>query len=460
MHHTGYMKKEELSIFSRDAYQDLLAWKKELRPKPLIVRGARQVGKTFLIKEFAKNEYKNFHYINFEMRPDLSEVFNTDLVPERILKDLERVLRKKISLKNDLIIFDEIQECPNAITSLKYFNEDLQQAQIISAGSLIGVRLGKTSFPVGKISFLDCTPLNFVEFLKAIGRQDLSEFLTSCKLEEKILEILHKDIWHAYKQYLYVGGLPEVVDVFTTYHESEEKVAYFKAGEKQQELISAYSSDIAKHAGQQNSMHITRVWSSVPRQLAREVNAGARKFRFKDVLPGKGFRVFSGPIDWLVAADLVIKNFIVETAEIPFGAYVKENRFKLFSFDIGILGRLASISAENIIGQDYGSYKGYYAENFVAQELKNLGGKILYSWNSGRTAEVEFLLNIAGEIVPIEVKSGLNRRSKSLKIYHEKYKPKLQVILSANNELKREKSGKLKIPLYMAGQLQRFLLNT
>lgn len=438
-------------MFTRHAYQSLREWRNTTSRKPLLVRGVRQCGKTSLIKAFGKAEYPRFHYINFELRSDIKEIFERNLVPERILTQLARVLQVDIDPSKDLVVFDEIQDCPHALTSLKYFEEELPELDLIAAGSLIGVRLSQTSFPVGKVSFLDMTPMSYAEFLLSLGATSLYDTYYQLDFGDEIPPSLHGQFWEHYLLYLFTGGLPEVIQAFENHFRNSENQAFESVRTKQYELVNSYTADIAKHSGSQNALQVERVLRSIPSQLSKEIDHSVKKFRFKEVQVGKGFQTFSGPIDWLVAADLVIKNFITETPVLPLEAYVKENSFKLFLFDVGILGALTHVSSGSILDQALGSYKGYYAENFVIQELKSAGEQFFYSWCSGKTAEIEFLLQVDSSIVPIEVKAGRRTHSKSLSVYSERYKPELSLLLSGKDTLSSE-DGKLRMPLYLASR--------
>ncbi len=427
----------------------LLQWKQEKHRKPLLLKGVRQVGKTHLLKGFGKLHFPQLHYFNFEKQPDLAKIFDPDLVPQRILNELSFHQDRPIHVGKDLVVFDEIQECPQALTSLKYFQEDCPELHLCGAGSLLGLHLSPSSFPVGKVTFETLYPLSFEEFLMALGDKSLPilEKLTS---KDTIPEIVHEHLWEQLKRYFIVGGLPEAV---ATYCENQDHLfeAFSLVRKKQDDLVNSYYADIAKHAGKVNAMHIDRVFRSVPAQLSHVQDGTVARFKFKGVVPGiTHYDRLAGAIDWLEATGLVIKVPIVNTGYLPFKGYSKENFFKLLLFDVGILGNMSGISPKTLLDADYGSYKGYFAENFVAQELISAGNPSLFTWQE-QQAEIEFLMEIEGKAIPIEVKSGLSTKAKSLKLFAEKYNPPYQAIFSGC-PLQARPSEKLRYyPLYLTG---------
>ncbi len=429
----------------------LISWKGDQRRKPLLLIGVRQVGKTYLLREFGQAQFGTYHYFNFEKEPQLASIFEPDLNPQRILNELSFHVGKPIDFTRDLILFDEIQACPNALTSLKYFQEDLPEVAICGAGSLLGVYLGPVSFPVGKVTLLHLRPMTFEEFLLACGEEKSIEALRA----REIPEIVHRHLWNQLKHYFITGGMPEIVQ---TYCENRGQLfdAFSLVREKQEMLVAAYIADMAKHSGKVNAMHLGRLFHSVPTQLEKENTQGAARFKFKGVVPGVShYQRLVGAIDWLISAGLVIKVSIVESATLPLRSHAKENRFKLLLFDVGILGSMSGLSPKAILDYDYGSYKGYFAENFVAEELLCATEQELFSW-SKKSAEVEFLLSQNEGVVPLEVKAGSVTKSKSLQIFAEKYHPKRQIIVSGKPlNLKGEKSY---YPLYMAGFLNTSML--
>lgn len=435
----------------RKIIHDLQTWQTAVDRKPLILSGVRQCGKTYSLQEFGKT-FEHCHYFNFEKLPDLHSIFEKNLDPKRILLELEYASQQSINIQQDLVIFDEIQACPKAITSLKYFSEELPQLALISAGSLLGLSLNDTSFPVGKVNLLNMTPLSFSEFLLAIDDVQLYDLIQHCDIHSNIPEMAHQRLWEKLKWYWIVGGLPEVVNQF---NRSKDNLftAFQAVREKQQELLLTYYADFAKHAGKVNAMHIDRVWRATPAQLARTQDDSVHKFKFKGIVPGVDrYNGLAGAIDWLEKAHLIIKVPIVNTAELPLAAYSSENTFKLLLFDVGLLGAMSDLPIKSILDQDYGTYKGFFAENFVAQELLASGQRKLFCWQHNR-AEVEFLLTLAEGIVPLEVKSGWITRAKSLQNFIEKYHPVYAIILSAH-PLKIDSVNQLHhYPLYLAGRI-------
>jgi len=432
--------------------KQLIDWKDRDGRKPLMLRGARQVGKTYLLEHFGKNHFPQFHRINFEKKPKACQFFEIDLDPIRIIKELSIYLGVDINIKKDLLIFDEIQACPKAITSLKYFCEDLPELALCSAGSLLGIHLANTSWPVGKIELEYLNPMSFEEFLLALGDERYLDYLSKFTKKSLTAEPIHHHLWEQLKLYYVTGGLPEVISTYLKYHD-RPSLAFEEVRKKQHELIVYYYADMAKHAGKVNAMHIERIWSSIPIQLARNIDGSSSKFQFKGVVPGvRRYQQLVGPIDWLEAAGLIIKVAIANSGLPPTKAYTEENKFKLMIFDIGILGALSDLSPSFILAQDYGSYKGYFAENFVAQEFQTKGIRQLYSWHEGH-AEVEFLREIQGKIIPIEVKSGSVTRAKSLQSFSQKYHPPYKLIISGKPFAIDDKRQTHYYPLYMASRI-------
>ena len=436
----------------RSINDQLIQWKKNKARKPLILRGTRQIGKTYALEAFGKNNFQVCHYLNFEEDEQLATIFKQDLKPDRILKELEFYLDRPINESRDILIFDEVQACPRALNSLKYFQEKKTALAIAAAGSLLGVELSETSFPVGKVEFLDMHPLFFEEFLRGVGDHSSSDFLEEFTWGQDIPEIVHTRLWQQMKHYMIVGGLPEVV---TTWRDNlHSPLIAFKAVRKvQKNLLISYLADMAKHSGKQKSMHLERLWSNIPNQLAREQNGSGSKFKFKNVIPGiRGYERLAGPIDWLTKAGLIRKVSMVNSGNLPLAAYAKENIFKLYCFDTGLLGALGNLPPKTILDYDYGSYKGYVAENFAAQEFQSSDEQPLYYWRE-RTAEVEFIRESRGDIIPIEIKSGWVTQAKSLKVFAEKYNPPYRIILSGRPFMVDHEHRVRFYPLYLAGKI-------
>ena len=325
---------------------------------------------------------------------------------------------------------------------------------LASAGSLIGISLTESAFPVGNITFLDLYPMSFDEFLEGIGKLRLAETLRKQVFIEPLPEIAHGQLWDLWKNYLITGGLPEAVNC---YRENQANLyeAIQAVRRIHSDLLDTYMADIAKHSGKTNAFHIERLWRSTATQLARAQDGSASKFRFKDAVPGlRGYDRLSSPLDWLENARLIIRTSIVNRAATPLIGFARENRFKLYFFDVGLLGAVSNIDPALTLKFDYGSYKGFVAENFVAQELRAAGIHNLFCWE-GRTSEVEFLLETPSEIVPIEVKSGWVTKSKSLNVYTERFSPHQSIILSAGNV--KTHNSRLYVPIYAAGLLVKML---
>lgn len=442
----------------RTIEKQLIQWKQREERKPLVLYGTRQVGKTYLLQHFGEQNFTKTHYLNFERNLKLHRLFEEDLDPQFILEQLMFLLDCSIDYTQDLVIFDEIQACPRALTSLKYFCEELPELALATAGSLLGLELGDSAFPVGKVDILRLFPLSFEEFLMALDDERGLKAYRSTSLSSPPSSLAHEHLWGRLKQYLVVGGLPEAVKSFRNHLPQSTYSAMKSVRLKQEQLITAYLADIAKHAGKQNSMHIERVWQGAVRQLGQTTNGEAPKFKFKGVVPGVShYSRLVNSIDWLLKAGLLHKVSIAHAAYQPLPAYSMDNRFKLFLFDCGILGCLSGLSPQTILDYDYGSYKGFFIENFVLQELIYSGYSQLFSW-SEKQAEVEFLIEIDGQIIPVEVKAGRSTQAKSLGVFTKKYHPSKRVILSANPMDRDQKQATLyKLPLYLTGRLQALI---
>ena len=435
----------------RTMMSELLKWKEEVNRKPLILKGVRQVGKTHLLKEFGRLHFPEVHYFNFERQPGLAKIFEADLVPKRIIEELSFTLSRSINISKDLIIFDEMQEFPKALTSLKYFAEECPELYLCVAGSLLGLHLNSGSFPVGKVTFQTLRPMSFEEFLMANEDARSLEILRKNLIEKQIPQIVHEHLWEQLKRYFVVGGLPEAV---ATYCKNKDNLfdAFSLVRKKQDDLLNTYYADISKHSGKINAMHIDRVFRSIPAQISQVQDGATARFKFRGVIPGiTHYDRMANAIDWLENAGLAVKVHVVNTGLLPFKAYSKDNFFKLLLFDVGMLGCMCDLSPKVILDYEYGSYKGYFAENFVAQELLGSGIDHLCSWQENKS-ELEFLVEIDGNAIPIEVKSGSVTRAKSLSVFTEKYKPPFQVIFSARPFEIDQRRGIHYYPLYLSGR--------
>lgn len=427
----------------------LLKWKTGATRKPLILRGVRQVGKTFALKKLGETEFPTYHYFNFEKETNLHKVFVSDLDPERIIQELSLASGTKINKKQDLIIFDEIQACPRALTSLKYFNEEQTETAICCAGSLLGIHLGDESFPVGKVDILTLHPMNFEEFLLACKQDEIVDLFRSLKKGHLLPSVLHEKLWGFLKHHFIVGGLPEVVASYLA--KKEDLLSTFQEARNiQTNLYNGYLADMAKHSGKINAMHLDRVFKSVPEQLSRQQDGSAPKFKFKGIIPNiSQFSRLATVIDWLEAAGLVHKVHIANSGMLPLRANTKDSAFKLFMFDIGMLGALANLSPKTILDYSYGTYKGFFAENFVLLELLSVNKGCVSAWHEA-TSELEFVMEVEGAAIPIEVKSGGNLRSRSLSVFQDKYKPPFSVKITSKELLIRDDVLIHNYPLYLA----------
>ena len=427
--------------------QKLKAWKTSSRRKPLLLMGARQVGKTTLLHYLGKQEYRNVVSINFDDRPDLKRLFEPNLDPHRIIKDITLELDVEIVPANTLIIFDEIQEAPNALNSLKYFNEDANEYHVCGAGSLLGVKLAHTrGFPVGKVHFETLYPLNFIEFLEALGKERLKDYLSSITLDESISEPIHDQILQHLKYYLFTGGMPEAVD---TYNKTTDFAATRKI---HQDIIRAYDLDFAKHAPPSLIMKITECFHSITSQLAKE----NKKFIYSIIRQGARARTYEEAIHWLNEAGLFYKIYNTNTPKLPLIGYENRHIFKVYPLDVGLLNTMANLPPKIILQKNelFKEFHGSLTESFVTQELRQQHEQLHY-WSSNGRAEIDFIFQQDTSIYPLEVKSGYSKQKKSLLIYRDKYNPKLLLRTSPQNLDKQD--GFINLPLYLVGQLTRLL---
>ena len=433
----------------RALYKELLKWKSENSRKPLLLQGARQVGKTYLINKFAKNEYKNYIYLNFEADTTLRTLFDTSLQPYKIIESLSFYLNKKINAQDTLLFFDEIQAAPRALTSLKYFCEEAPEYHIIAAGSLLGVSVGKqSSFPVGKVDFMTMYPMNFIEYLKASGNNMLAEHLEQKKSVETIPEIIHNKLMYHLKIYLFVGGMPEVLQNYFDYDD------HLLVRKIQHNILMAYERDFSKYTDKTQAIKTSELWRSLPFQLARE----NKKFKYSDVKKGGRSSDYQLTIEWLKKAGLINSVYNITTAKLPLAGYSDRAKFKIYLLDSGLLGAMLDISSRLIPTPTklFSEYNGAFIENFVASELTAAGRDRLYYWTAKSSAEVDFILQNEDEIIPLEVKSGFNRNKKSLRTYGEKYKPQYLYRISPRNFTKDDDF--INLPLYavfMLGNLEK-----
>ena len=414
----------------RTAIEDLHKWKNKENKKPLIIRGARQVGKTWLMKEFGNIAYAETAYINFENNPQMKDLFAADMKIDRIITGIEIYNGRKIDPKNTLLIFDEIQEVPAALTSLKYFNENAPQYQIVCAGSLLGVALHPgTSFPVGKVEFLDLYPLSLTEFMLAMKKGRFADLLKNGDLE--MATTFKQEYIDLLKHYYYVGGMPEAVQNFA------ENRDFNSVRDIQQRILTAYEQDFSKHAPSEEVPRIRMLWNSIPSQLTKE----NKKFIYGLIKEGARAKDYEMSMLWLTDCGLVHKIHRVTKPNLPLKAYEDLKAFKLFLVDVGLLSCLVRLGQTVLLDGDrlFNEFKGALTEQYVLQQLKTVQELGTYYWTNDRgSAEIDFLLDTGTEVIPVEVKAEKNLKAKSLKTYCEKFKPKTAVRTSMSDYKKED----------------------
>lgn len=422
----------------RIAMQQLINWKNKKNRKPLIIRGARQVGKTWLMKEFGKENYSKVVYINFDNNERMKNLFDGSLEIERIVTGIELYAGHKIDVDNTLLIFDEIQEVPKALTSLKYFNEDAPHYQIVCAGSLLGVALHNgTSFPVGKVEFMDLYPLSFFEFIMALGKTPHVTLLQNKDFE--MASAFKQDYIDLLKYYYYVGGMPEVVMSFT------ENKDFNEVREIQQRILSAYEQDFSKHAPNETVPRIRMLWNSIPGQLAKE----NKKFIYGLVKEGARAKEYELALLWLTDCGLVHKIHRVKAPSLPLSAYEDLKAFKLFLLDIGLLSCMTGLRQETLLDGNnlFKEFKGALTEQYVLQQLETIKNLNIYYWTNDRgTAKIDFVIDNGHDVIPIEVKAEQNLQAKSLKSYREKFHPQSSLRVSMADY--KEEEWLINLPLY------------
>ncbi|MBO6246076.1 MAG: ATP-binding protein [Anaerovibrio sp.] len=427
----------------RTAIEKLLKWKKSKYRKPLIIEGARQVGKTWLMQEFGKQEYADTIYINFDSNPSMAELFAYDLNVDRLIMGLELFAGRKIDPDNCLLIFDEIQEVPRALASLKYFCERAPQYHIVCAGSLFGIALHLgTSFPVGKVDFLKLYPLSFKEFLMATVQKQFADLLD--RQDFQMITTFKQTYIDALKQYYYVGGMPEVVQNFA------DNKDFGEVREIQKRILYAYEQDFSKHAPNEIIPRIRMLWNSIPSQLAKE----NKKFVYGLVREGARAKEYETAIMWLSDCGLIHKVSRVNSVGIPLKGYEDLKAFKIFLVDVGILGCMAGLSPRTLLDGNslFTEFKGALTEQYVCQQLKNIEDVDVYYYTNDRgSCEIDFVIDTGNQVVPVEVKAEVNLRAKSLKTYREKFSPEICVRTSMADYKKEE--WLINLPLYAVGQV-------
>lgn len=427
----------------RMAMENLLAWKQSRRRKPLIIEGARQVGKTWLMKEFGRQAYGDTVYINFDSNARMAELFASDLDTKRLVLGLELYAGRKIDPENALLIFDEVQEVPRALAALKYFCEDAPQYHIVCAGSLLGIALHQgTSFPVGKVDFLKLYPLSFQEFLMAIGKKQFSELLD--QQDFSMITSFRETYADALKQYYFVGGMPEAVESFA------ENQDFNEVRQIQKRILAAYEQDFSKHAPNEVVPRLRMLWNSIPAQLAKE----NKKFIYGLVREGARAKDYETALLWLSDCGLVHRVSRVNAPGIPLRAYEDMKAFKLFVLDVGLLGCMTGLHQRTLLDGNalFVEFKGALTEQYVCQQLKTLADlELCYYTNDRGSCEVDFVVDTGGRVMPLEVKAETNLRAKSLKTYREKFSPELAIRTSMADY--RKEGGLVNLPLYAIGQI-------
>lgn len=428
----------------RNAISELIKWKNSIDRKPMVLKGARQVGKTWLMKEFGRTHYDNFVYFNFDEEDDLKSIFETNKNPHRIIELLSLICGDKIQPEKTLIIFDEIQECPEALNTLKYFKEKAGEYHVIAAGSLLGTLLAKPkSYPVGMVNLLNIYPLTFDEFLEAAD-PSLYTYYQSIQKGQQIAEIFHNRLLELYSYYLIIGGMPECVSSWIKYKDPA------KVSQIQQELIEVYENDFSKHNGKVNSGRILMVFRSIVAQLAKP----NEKFMYGAVREGARARDFEEAIEWLVSAGILNRIYNVSKTEHPLPAFDKLDQFKLFLFDTGLLKHMAGIDNRAILLKTDYQFKGPLTENYILQQLHDQF-PVEPRYFSDKNNEIDFVIQNGTEIIPIEVKGGEDKSAPSFKKYIANYHPEHAIRFSKRGY--RQDGAFINLPLYLAHKVQELL---
>ncbi len=434
-------------FFERNLYSDLLAWKHGKYRKPLIVQGARQTGKTSLIRYFGKTQFSDTAYFNFDERPELKQIFEQTKQVDRLLHNLSIIHGRKIDPTQTLVFFDEIQECEEALNALKYFSENASEYAIISAGSLLGISLGsQKSFPVGKVEFLKLYPLTFSEFLKA-RKPQLYAYLQTITPFEPLLDAVFNECLDIFKSYMLCGGMPEPALRMV------ETIDMFEIEKSLRQIHTAYAFDFSKHAEKNEAVKINYVWEAVPSQLAKE----NKKFIYQTVRQGARAREYENALIWLEQAGLIYRVPLCKKPDFPLSFYSDLSAFKIYMLDIGLLRYQTKL--DPLLFKEgnrlFSEFKGALTENYILQSLTPQFESGFCYWTSDAIAEVDFLIQYRNEIVPVEVKSGESVRSKSLAYYAKQYNPRLKIRYSLKNL--EVNDGLLNIPIFLADQTKRFM---
>lgn len=426
--------------------EELIKWKESKYRKPLILKGARQIGKTYILKQFGEENYEGVAYFNFDHDEDLYNLFENTKDPKRILEQLAFIYGKAIIPEKTLIIFDEIQECPNALNSLKYFQEEANEYHIVCAGSLLGIRLSHTSFPVGKVDFLNMYPMTFSEFLIADNCENLVEYMKSIKKIENIPDIFFKQLEEKLKAYFIIGGMPEAVQIWVNEKNME------LVNNVQENILKAYESDFSKHTQNSEANKISLIWNSIPSQLAKE----NKKFLYQTIKKSARAREYESALNWLNDANLIYKIYNVTKTDFPLKAYNDLCSFKIYMNDVGLLRKMANLDSRIVIEGDklFEEFKGAFTENYVLNMLNVIFNNVPNYFTYDRH-EIDFVIQYKNKIIPIEVKASKSTNNISLTRYNEKYNNDLSIRLSMNN---LAKDGKVvNIPLFLIEYIDNFI---
>ncbi len=427
--------------------EKLIEWKNSRNRKPLILKGARQVGKTYILKEFGDNNYDNVAYFNFDHDDGLSELFLSTKDPKRIIEQLSLVAGKKINPDTTLIIFDEIQECPNALNSLKYFCEEAGEYHVACAGSLLGIRLSKTSFPVGKVDFLNLYPMTFSEFLIADNSQNLVDVMRQTREVKEIPKIFETQLIEKLKIYYIIGGMPEVVHSWVNDKDIE------KVNKIQKNILDSYESDFSKHVDVSDANKISLIWNGIPSQLARE----NKKFVYQVIKEGARAREYESALIWLNDADLISKCYLISKCAFPLKAYNDLSAYKIYMNDVGLLRRMSNLDSSIILEGNklLEEFKGAFTENYIANVLKYLLDEAPNYYTFDRS-EIDFVIQRKNKIIPIEVKSDKSTNHNSLTKYNSNNDNEISIRFSLNN---LNRNGKIiNIPIYFAEYIDNLTL--
>ena len=425
---------------------ELIKWKESKYRKPLILKGERQIGKTYILKQFGQENYDGVAYFNFDHDEDLYNLFNNTKNPKRILEQLAFIYGRAIIPGKTLIIFDEIQECPNALNSLKYFQEEANEYHIACAGSLLGIRLSHTSFPVGKVDFLNMYPMTFSEFLIADNCENLVDYLKSLNEVEPIPDIFFNQLEEKLKAYFIIGGMPEAVNVWVNEKDIE------LVNKVQENILKAYESDFSKHTENSEANKISLIWNSIPSQLAKE----NKKFLYQTIKEGARAREYENALNWLNDANLIYKIYNVKKPSIPLIAYNDLSSFKIYMNDVGLLRRMSNLNSRIVVEGNklFEEFKGALTENYILNVLCYIFDTVPNYFTFDRH-EIDFLIQHKNKVIPIEVKSGNSTNNASLSRYNVKFNNELSIRFSMNNLKKDDKI--LNIPLFLAEYIENFI---